>query len=174
MFFVGSYPLTIDAKGRLSVPFVVRDKMTREQDGKYFYVLPGRRRGTLMLYPDKYFEQTRLHGYPADQVTDPTYAFQQFEYSQAALLEPDSQFRISVPERLLKRAGISREATLIGVQDHLELWDRETYDQFEEAQWQDYESKRPAAIDELYALGAFAHARGAEVGEPVATSESEA
>jgi MraZ protein len=166
MFFVGTYPLTIDAKGRLSVPFVVRDKMTREEDGKYFYVLPGRRRGTLMLFPDKYFERTRLHRYPADKVTDSTYAYQQFEYSQSALLEPDSQSRISIPERLLKRAGIDREATLIGVQDHLELWDRETYEQFEEQQWQDYEQVRPQAIDELYAAGAFANARPA-AGEPV-------
>lgn len=151
--------MTIDAKSRLSVPFVVRDKMTREEDGKLFYVLPGRRRGTLMLFPDKYFERTRLNDYPAERISAETYTYQQFEYSQAALLEPDSQGRLLIPERLLKRAGIEREVALIGVQDHLELWDREAFEQFEAQRWEGYESARDEAMAELHEAGAFSTSR---------------
>lgn len=171
MFFVGTYPLTIDAKSRLSVPFVVRDKMTREEDGKLFYVLPGRRRGTLMLFTDKYFERTRLHDYAADRVTDETYAYQQFEYSQAALLEPDSQGRILIPERLLKRSKIGREVALIGVQDHLELWDRDAFEQFESERWGNYESARNEAMAELHEAGAFATSRQPAGAAAVAEAE---
>lgn len=171
MFFVGTYPLTIDAKSRLSVPFVVRDKMTREADGKLFYVLPGRRRGTLMMFPDKYFENVRLNDFAAERLTDDTYAFQQFEFSQAALLEPDSQGRVLIPERLLKRAGISREVALIGVQDHLELWDREAFEQFESERWGSYESARPEAMAELHEAGAFSTSRPQESGIAVAEAE---
>lgn len=162
MFFVGTYPLTIDGKSRLSVPFVVRDKMTSEADGKAFYVLPGRRRGTLMLFPDAYFERTRLHQYPAERITEETYAFQQFEYSQAALVEPDSQGRITIPERLRARTGIDTKVTLIGVQDHLELWDRDAFDAFEAERWDGYETARPHAMAELHEVGAFATSRREE------------
>lgn len=156
MFFVGTYPLTIDSKCRLSIPFVVRDRMMAEADGRAFFVLPGRNQGTLVLYPNQYFEQTRRHAFPSQQLTDEAYAWQQFEFSQSALVEPDSQGRILIPDRLLKRAGLVKEVVLIGVQDHLELWPREAYEAFEAQQWQDYGARRQQAVEELTQLGAFA------------------
>ncbi len=149
MFFVGAFPLTIDAKNRLSIPFVVRDQMVRETDGRAYYVVPGRRRGTLRLYPNAYFENLRDHFYQADAFSEETFTWAQFEYSQAVLLEADNQGRVTIPERLLKWAGLQREITLCGVHDHLEVWDRAAYDAFEAEGWERYEQMRAHAMSEL-------------------------
>lgn len=152
MFFVGMYELTIDAKNRLSIPHAIRSKMNCDTDGRSFYVVPGQRRGTLAIYPERYFEQTRA-AFPADeQLSGEGYEWRQFEYSQSALLDPDSQGRILVPERLLKRAGIGREVTLIGVQDRLELWSRADFDEFQDGKWPQYPQHRAAAMKELRLL----------------------
>ncbi|MBN2445337.1 MAG: hypothetical protein JXO22_01330 [Phycisphaerae bacterium] len=152
MFFAGTFPLTIDAKNRLSIPFQVRDKMMSESDGRSFYVVPGRRPGTLMLYQNKYFETTRGSGRSIDRASAATYEWVQFEYSQCTLIDPDNQGRLLIPERLLKRAKLDREVVLMGVQDHLELWDRQAYEQFEEAGWQGYAENREPAMRELREL----------------------
>jgi len=44
----------------------------------------------------------------------------------------DGQGRIRIPDRLSEYAGLRREAYLLGVQDHAELWDRESWDNFVE------------------------------------------
>ena len=154
MFFVGTYELTIDAKSRLSIPNAIRSKMNCDTDGRSFYIVPGQQRGTLAIYPERYFERTRAHIPAPEQLSEEGYQWRQFEYSQSALLDPDSQGRILIPERLLRRAGIGREVTLIGVQDRLELWSRAEFAAFQDGKWPDYPQHRAAAMKELRALQA--------------------
>ena len=152
MFFVGMYELTIDSKNRLSIPHAIRSKMNCDTDGRSFYVVPGQRRGTLAIYPERYFEKTRAQIPAEEQLSKQGYEWRQFEYSQSALLDPDNQGRITVPERLLKRAGIDREVTLIGVQDRMELWSRTEYDAFQDSKWPEYPDHRVKAMQELREL----------------------
>ncbi|HOO16352.1 MAG TPA: hypothetical protein PLU99_04510 [Phycisphaerae bacterium] len=147
MFLVGTYELVIDAKNRLSVPFNIRRKL----DEHSFYALPGGRPRTLALYPESYFEKLRPVP-PVESLSDTTQAWRQFEYSQCALLETDNQGRILLPDRLLKRAGIEKEVTLIGVQDHLELWNRRDFEEFENSQWEHLAENRARALQELRAF----------------------
>ncbi len=149
MFFVGTYELTIDSKNRLSIPHAIRSKINCDADGRSFYVVPGQRRGTLAIYPERYFERARAHIPRPEQLSESGYEWRQFEYSQSALLDPDGQGRILIPDRLLKRAGIGREVTLIGVQDRLELWSRAEFDTFQDGKWPDYPQHRAKAMQEL-------------------------
>jgi MraZ protein len=144
VFLVGTYELVIDAKNRLSIPFPIRRKLTEHS----FYVVPGYRPRTLALYPERYFEELRPVP-PVEALSDHALQWRQFEYSQCALLEPDGQGRILLPERLLRRAGIGRNVVLIGVQDHLELWNRDDFEQFEQSQWQSLAENRARAMQEL-------------------------
>ena len=149
MFFVGQYELTIDAKNRLSVPHAIRSKMNCDTDGRSFYVLPGERAGMLAIYADLYFERSVRNWNPREaNLSREGHAWRRFELSQAALLDPDSQGRILIPDRLLKRCGMKDEVTLIGVQDHLELWDREAYNRFQDEHWTKYDERRERAMDE--------------------------
>ena len=154
MFFVGLYELTIDGKSRLSIPHGIRSKMNCDADGRSFYVLPGQRRGTLAIYPERYFERARAQIPPPERLSEGGHEWRQFEYSQSTLLDPDSQGRILIPERLLKRAGVGREVTLIGVQDRLELWSRAEFDAFQDGKWPEDPQHRAAAMKELRDLQA--------------------
>ena len=55
-------------------------------------------------------------------------AFDQLRFAMTSLLEWDAQGRILIPERTLKRTGLNREVTLFGSRDHLELWNRDDWD----------------------------------------------
>jgi MraZ protein len=126
--------------------------MNCDSDGRAFYIVPGQRAGTLAVYPERYFERTRAHIPSPEQLSDGGHEWRQFEYSQSALLDPDNQGRILIPERLLKRAGIGREVTLIGVRDRLELWSRAEFDAFQDGKWPDYPQRRAEAMQELREL----------------------
>jgi DNA-binding transcriptional regulator/RsmH inhibitor MraZ len=52
-----------------------------------------------------------------------------------------------VPVELAELAGLGKEAVLIGVQDHLELWDR--------GRWEQYVSQKQNQFDKI-AEAAFA------------------
>lgn len=152
MFLVGTYELVIDNKSRLSIPFAVRRKLSEERDGHSFYAMPGRRNGTLALYPERYYERLRAGWPPDDRLSDAAYAYRQFELSQTALLDPDSQGRVVLPERLAKRVGLDREVVLIAVGDHLELWKRDEFAAFESSMWPDYWQQRSKALEEMSRL----------------------
>jgi MraZ protein len=158
MFLSGTYELSIDAKNRLSIPFAIRRKLSDERDGQSFYVLPGRRKGTLALYAEKYYERLRADLPADDALSDDAYAYRQFESSQSALLDSDSQGRILIPERLLKRAGLDKDVVLIAVRDHLELWSRQDFEAFESGMWPAYPEQRAKAVQEMKALAPAAEA----------------
>lgn len=170
MFLAGTFELTIDAKNRLSIPFQVTRKLNPDRDGQSFYLLPGRRRGTLALFPEKYYEELRGNVPPDDRLSDDAYAFRQFEFSQSALLITDAQGRVVIPERVLKRAGIDREVVLIGVRDHLELWRKADFEAFESAMWPEYTDRRTQAVHEMHALAAVG---GATPPTPAAGAQAE-
>ncbi|MGD8453113.1 MAG: hypothetical protein PVJ57_14945 [Phycisphaerae bacterium] len=153
MLLAGRFEQTIDAKNRLSIPFAIRRKLNPDQDGHSFYVLPGQRRGTVALYAEKYFERMRPL-LPEESVSEETHEWRKFEYSQCALLDPDSQGRILIPEHLLKREGIGKEVMLTGAEDHLVLWDRKDFEEFENNQWERFSENRSKAMRELRTLAA--------------------
>ncbi len=68
-------------------------------------------------------------------------AFNRLFYAQAEWAEVDSQGRVRIPTLLAQTAGISGEAVLLGVQDHLELWDQ--------TRWQTYLQSRATQYDEI-------------------------
>jgi MraZ protein len=60
--------------------------------------------------------------------------------SAAERIDLDSQGRFVVPLRLRGRAGITREVVVIGVLDRMEIWDRPTWERYEDAHAGAYQS----------------------------------
>jgi MraZ protein len=57
-------------------------------------------------------------------------------YAQAQRVEVDRQGRVRVPQSLARLAALQNEIVLLGVRDHLEIWDS--------ALWRQYlDSKQP-------------------------------
>ena len=61
---------------------------------------------------------------------DEAVAFERMSFAFASRVELDSQGRLLLADRLRKRAGLKDHITLIGVRDHIELWNDADWDQF--------------------------------------------
>lgn len=48
-------------------------------------------------------------------------------FSNSQVVTLDSASRITIPSFLLNKVGITKEVVLVGMNDHLELWDKETF-----------------------------------------------
>lgn len=51
-------------------------------------------------------------------------------FSGAIEVELDKQGRINIPQNLRKYASLTKECTVIGVSNRIEIWDRETWNDF--------------------------------------------
>jgi MraZ protein len=119
----GEYELNIDDKNRLLVPSEVRRSITPEEHGDGFFFVIGVNRMP-WLYPERYYERLATAA-PSDMTpAQDLLAFDQLHFAMASRVEPDKQGRVLLPDKTLRRAGIKKEVTLIGVRDHLELWNR--------------------------------------------------
>ena len=129
----GEHELTIDEKNRIVVPAEVRNSIEASRDGEAFFLIIGPNRKP-WVYPDRYYQS--LVSQKAEQELTPDddlLLFDQMNFAMASRVEPDKQGRLTLPEKLLRRTGIEREISLIGVRDHLELWNRAEWEaQFHE------------------------------------------
>ncbi len=148
--FFGSYEMTLDAKHRLSVPAAVRKSIVPDRDGESLFAIIGQNR-KIWLYTEKAYEQGAerdLNMTPGPQDIE----FDHVMYGMANKLDMDAQFRILIPEKLLKKTGTENAVTLVGSRDHLELWNQ--------ADWAAYENDIDARRAEITA--AQRAERGAE------------
>jgi MraZ protein len=51
-------------------------------------------------------------------------------FAQTEAVDVDRNGRILIPDRLVQFAGLKHEVVLLGVRDHLELWDAERWHQY--------------------------------------------
>ena len=131
MLFTGMYEHTIDPKNRLAIPSQIRDELDPERDGSRFYVVPGQRAGMLAIYPEMHFRRLAESRLPEPIADADALTYDEIVFPLAsAPLEPDKQGRILLPEKSLRRAGIGRHVMVVGVRDHLELWNKSDYEQF--------------------------------------------
>jgi MraZ protein len=136
----GAFELTIDDKSRLQIPSEIRRAIKPEQHGNAFFLIRGVNKRP-WFYNESYWEELSSK---APQEMTP--AFQRLEFDQlrfagASRVEPDKTGRVVLPEPLLRRSNIKRDVTLIGVRDHLELWNREEWNA-----WRDSLEEREAEI----------------------------
>ena len=120
----GEYELSIDEKNRLLIPSEVRRSINLEEHGEAFFLVIGINR-LPWIYPERYYERLVTQA-PSDITpAQDLLAFDQLHFAMASRIEPDKQGRVVLPDKTLKRVGITgREVTLIGARDHLELWNR--------------------------------------------------
>ncbi len=129
----------MDSKLRLAVPKPLRDGFS-VAESVTFYLAPGNE-GCLSLYSETGFEKLALKLAGISTGTAEVRNFLRLFYAQAERVEPDNQSRIRLPERLVRFAGLSHDVVMIGVQDHVELWDK--------ARWESFLLQSAAQFDNL-------------------------
>jgi MraZ protein len=131
LLFTGEYEHTLDAKNRLSIPSRFRQAMSPETVGDKFFLVIGSNK-KLWLYPDKYYEQL-VSQHPAELIPDEqVLRFEQITFGLARWLDLDGTGRIILPEKMIARAGLGKDVIIIGVRDHLELWNRDEWERYVE------------------------------------------
>ena len=129
LMLTGEYEHTLDGKNRLFVTNKLRSQIDSEQYGSNFYLVMGAN-GILCLYPERYFQQIALAGSPGTAAPDEAVAFERMSFALASRVELDRQGRLLLNDKLKKRARLGNSLTLVGIRDHIELWntdDWETY-----------------------------------------------
>ena len=129
LLLTGEYQHVVDGKGRVLVSNKLRSQIDADEHGGNFYLVLGAN-GILCLYPEKYFEQVALAVAPEATAPDEAVAFERISFALASKVELDGQGRLLLNERLRKRAGLKDQITLIGVRDHIEVWNSESWEQY--------------------------------------------
>jgi len=120
---LGEHEHSLDDKNRLTLPAKLRAAfeagvvVTRGLDG------------CLYAYPRPAWEQLADRIKSLDPLAEGSRVMQRHFFAGAAQGELDKQGRLVLPTSLIEHAGLSREITVAGVYDHLEIWDRTKWGQ---------------------------------------------
>lgn len=120
--FQGASSLSLDAKGRLSVPTRHRDALSATAAGQL--TITKHPHGCLMIFPRPEWEAFRQR---IAQLPMSAQWWKRIFLGNAQDVEMDAQGRVLIAPELRAAAGITKEAMLLGMGNHFELWDAATY-----------------------------------------------
>lgn len=120
--FQGASSLTLDTKGRLSVPTRYRDVLSATSASQL--TITRHPHGCLMIFPRPEWETFRCR--IASMPMSAQWTKRLF-LGSAMDVEMDATGRILVSPELRSATGLTKEATLLGMGNHFELWDAVTY-----------------------------------------------
>lgn len=127
--FVDEYSRQLDDKCRFVIPSKVREKLgtsviiTRSPSDKCLY----------MYTEDEWSViSEKLSELPT--ATDPVAAaFVRLFFGKAVSCEIDKQGRVSVAKRFIEYAGLKKDIVLVGVNSRLEIWDSDTWENYQDS-----------------------------------------
>ena len=128
MPLTGTFERTIDDKLRLAVPKPLRDGF-RVKPSEELFLAPGNE-GCLSVYSTEGFDHFAQQLARVSPGRSNVRKFLRLFYAQAERVVLDKQSRVRIPERLLRHAQLKHEVVILGVNDHVEVWDKLLWDQF--------------------------------------------
>ena len=144
LMLTGEYEHALDNKNRLFVTNKLRNQIDTDEHGSSFYLIMGTN-GVLCLYPEKYFQQIALAGAPRMAAPDEVVAFERLGFALASKVELDRQGRLLLSEKVRKRARLGSALTLVGVRDHIELWNTENWEKYLSDNFPQYQQQMAVA-----------------------------
>ncbi len=124
--FRGSFEHTVDSKGRVSVPSKFREIISDRYEGKLVLAMDYDR--CLTVYPLEEWEklEEKIRSLPTmkKEVRD----FMRFLLASATECELDKQGRVLITPAHRQHAGITKNVTLVGIIDKIEIWDSKAWE----------------------------------------------
>lgn len=122
--FIGEYHHSIDDKGRLIIPSKFREEL-----GEKFIITRGIE-NCLFAYSEESWNKivNKLETLPFTKKD--ARQFVRFFLSGASEAEFDKQGRINVTSPLVTYANIKKECVVIGAGERIEIWSKESWDDF--------------------------------------------
>ena len=118
---LGEHDHSLDDKNRLTLPSKLRSAFA---DG---VVVARGLDGCLTAYPSEEWARLTKRVAELDPLSEDARRVLRHFFGGAAHTELDKQGRLVVPQPLIEHAGLERELTVLGVHDHLEIWNRATW-----------------------------------------------
>jgi len=126
--FLSSDLYSIDEKGRLSFPAKILKMLPTKTKRRFTVLRAWDGQPCLRIYTEEGWKAV------ANQIKSRVNPFVEKEqmfmrviFGRAIELELDGAMRLSIPRALLDLAGIEKQTLLVGVSDHIELWNPEQY-----------------------------------------------
>lgn len=139
--FLGPSSLSLDAKGRLSIPAKYQAALINEAGGQLW--VTKHPHGCLMILPKPEWDvfYAIVAGLPMSDLW-----LKRIFLSNALSVELDATGRILIAPELRESSGITKETTLRGMGKYFELWDKATYDANELRQINGMQDALPEAM----------------------------
>jgi MraZ protein len=148
LLLTGEYEHVIDSKGRVLVSNKLRNQIDVDEHGGDFYLAVGAN-GILCLYPEKCFKNMTVAMAQKNSAPDEIVAYERMNFALAGKVELDSQGRLLLNDKLRKRAGLKDNVTLVGVRDHIELWNTPDWEQYLADNMPQYQKRVAQARQEI-------------------------
>jgi MraZ protein len=136
MLLTGNFRRLLDDKFRFAIPKPLRDAIGPEV--QTLVVTPGTD-GSLNMYTESIFAAVGASLAESSPAAREQRVFCRLFYSQAQQVEIDRQSRVRLTDDLIQFAGLKTELVLVGVRDHIEVWDAERWSLFIERHQADFD-----------------------------------
>lgn len=125
--FYGQYENKLDEKNRLVIP-----KKLREEAGDKLFILEYLD-GKLALFKPEGFEELvkKVSSIPFEQAKARLFARKII--GSAIDLDVDKMGRVQIPLIYVKKRNLQKELVILGVGDHIEIWNQQDYYEYEKA-----------------------------------------
>lgn len=124
MKFTGLYNVSIDLKGRVSIPASFRDELRQEyaSDG---LVITLHKNG-LVAYPPRRWNEisANVFAMPAGPMRE---AIIRNRIAPAKECDFNPQGRVQIPQSLREHAGLDKDVVVIGMFEKIEIWSQQAY-----------------------------------------------
>lgn len=141
--FVGTYTPKMDDKGRLTLPAKFRDALaggvmvTRNQDR------------SLAVYRLDEFDAIAEKTMEASRNDPDARAYQRYFFAGTDEQRPDGQGRITLSADHRRYAGLTKECVVIGSFTHLEIWDAQAWNAYQDQHEDDFSAGGSPALDSV-------------------------
>ncbi|MBQ0035615.1 MAG: division/cell wall cluster transcriptional repressor MraZ [Firmicutes bacterium] len=122
--FIGKYQHNLDAKGRIIIPSKFRDELHSS------FILNIGLDGCLTIYSLKQWEKVNEEINKLPTTKKATRLYVRMLASNATECTLDNQGRIQIPSFLSQPVNINKECVVIGANDHIEIWDKTTWENY--------------------------------------------
>lgn len=122
---MGTYSHSLDPKGRLIIPARLREELGED------FIITKNLDYCLAVYPKDSWERfiQKIEELPKIS-SEPARRLRRFYFGNSMTMEVDKQGRILIPANLREYASLTKDVVLVGVDDHAEIWDAETWNKY--------------------------------------------
>lgn len=120
------FTVTLDSKGRLSVPVKIRKKL--EELEVQQLIITADIDENLLLYTLDEWEKAEAKLVKLSSINEYTRGIKRIFLGNSSELEIDSTGRLLIPPALRKRVGLSKKVMLVGMGNKFEIWAEDTWE----------------------------------------------